>query len=260
MVIRDAAALQLLHGTPGAARVGENSNDALHELFPQLLIIRGVIRIKSGHSPMHVKNGDRFSGPPDAYRDGGASCIISRAVMQRRRENIMPPLDFKRILCPVDLSGFSLEALKLAVKIARASKSALYLLHVIDNPYDDLYMSSITRADPALLEVYQNEPLQRARVLAATERHSEILLKQFSHDWVRGVPNVRYLIESGDPFEAIVDAAEERRADLIVLATHGRTGIRRLIIGTVAEKVVRHAPCPVLIVMSRAEKRRTAGK
>src|SRR5437762_7627641 len=82
-------------------------------------------------------------------------------------------LDFKRILCPVDLSPFSLEALKLAVKIAENAGAGLYFLHVIDNPFDELYMKSITEADPALLELYQNEPMKRAKVMKATVEHSE---------------------------------------------------------------------------------------
>jgi nucleotide-binding universal stress UspA family protein len=172
----------------------------------------------------------------------------------------MPALDFKRILCPVDLSSFSLEALKLAVKMTRASGASLYLLHVIDNPFDELYMSSIVQADPALLGLYKSEPMKRARIVRATEDHSEVLLRQFSNEWVGALPKVRYRIESGEPFEAILDTADMTRADLIVLATHGRTGIKRLIIGNVAEKVVRYAPCPVLIVTPRAAKRRRSGR
>jgi universal stress protein A len=168
----------------------------------------------------------------------------------------MAQLDFKRILCPVDLSVSSLEALKTAVKLAGASAAGLYVLHVIDNPFDDLYMSSIGQADPAILGLYQSRPLKRARIVAATERHSQVLLKQFAHDWVTSLAKVRYLIKSGDPVAAILDAAEERRADLIVLATHGRTGIKRLLIGSVAEKVVRHSSCPVFIVKPRAARRR----
>jgi nucleotide-binding universal stress UspA family protein len=165
-------------------------------------------------------------------------------------------LDFKRILCPVDLSRFSLDGLKLAVKVAAASKAALYVLHAIDNPFDELYMSSIAQADPALLGLYQSQPRKRAEIVAATEEHSTVLLKQFAHDWVTALSKVRYIVKSGDPLEAILDAAAERRVDLIVLATHGRTGIKRLLIGNVAEKVVRHAPCPVLIVKSRGARRR----
>ncbi|MBI2352455.1 MAG: universal stress protein, partial [Deltaproteobacteria bacterium] len=60
----------------------------------------------------------------------------------------------------------------------------------------------------------------------------------------------------GNPFEKILDVAETRRIDLIVLATHGRTGFKRLIIGNVAEKVVRHASCPVLTVKPQTNSRK----
>ena len=158
-------------------------------------------------------------------------------------------LGFQKILCPVDLSGFSLQALELAVKMAANEGATLYLLHVIDNPYDELYMASITQADPALLELYKTEPYKRAEVIEATKNHCAVLLKQFSHDLVTSVAQqVSYLVETGNPFETIMDVAESYKVDLIVLATHGRTGIKRLVIGNVAEKVVRHAPCPVLTV------------
>jgi universal stress protein A len=164
-------------------------------------------------------------------------------------------LNFKRILCPIDLSSSSREALKLAVQIAENSRASLYLLHVIDNPFDEFYMSSITEADPALIEMYSSEPAKRHRLMKATVAHSQILLKQFCHAWVQSLPKVRYLIDSGNPFDRIVGAAEDHRIDLIVLATHGRTGVRRLLIGNVAEKVVRHAPCPVLTVKQRRGRR-----
>lgn len=156
--------------------------------------------------------------------------------------------EFKRILCPVDLSEFSLEALRLAVLLAKSDGAVLDILHVIHNPFDELYMKSITESDPALLDAYAAEPSKRAKIVRATEEHSEVLLKQFCHDEVTGLAKVRYHIRQGDPFENILDAAEDFLTDLIVLATHGRTGIKRLVIGNVAEKVVRHAPCPVLTV------------
>ena len=165
-------------------------------------------------------------------------------------------LDFKRILCPVDLSIFSLEAVNLAVKVAESSGAALYLLHVIDNPFDELYMSSLTEVDPALIEMYQNEPAKRAKVLRRTAEHSEVLLKQFCHPWIEKLPKVRYLVATGNPFERILDAAEDQRIDLIVLATHGRTGVKRLLIGIGAEKVLRHATSPVLTVKPRVVSRK----
>jgi universal stress protein A len=160
--------------------------------------------------------------------------------------------EFKRILCPVDLSGFSMEALHLAVQIAKGGGAVLDILHVIHNPFDELYMSSITESDPALLDAYAAEPAKRAKIVRATEEHAEILLKQFCHDAVHGVAKVHYHIRQGDPFENILDASEDFLTDLIVLATHGRTGIKRLVIGNVAEKVVRHARCPVLTVKPKS--------
>ena len=130
----------------------------------------------------------------------------------------MPQLDFRRILCPVNLSSSA----QAGRQDDQASGATLYLLHVIDNPFDELYMSSIAQADPALLGLYKSEPLKRARIVRATEYHSEVLLKQFFNEWVGMLPKVRYRIESGDPFEAILDTAESTRADLIVLAMHGR--------------------------------------
>ena len=156
-------------------------------------------------------------------------------------------LDFKRILCPVDLSSFSLDALKLAVKVAATSDATLDILHVIHNPFDEIYMTEITQVDPALIDAYANEPQRRAKIMRTTEEHSEVLLKQFCHDVVRHYPKVHYHIRKGDPFEAILDGAEDFMTDLVVLATHGRTGVKRLVIGNVAEKVVRHAPVRCLL-------------
>jgi universal stress protein A len=162
-------------------------------------------------------------------------------------------LGFKRILCPVDLSAFSLEALRLALKVAETSDAMLDILHVIHNPFDEIYLTAITETDPALMEMYANEPQRRAKILRATEEHSEVLLKQFCHDVVQHYGKVRYHVRTGDPFETILEGAQDFLTDLIVLATHGRTGLKRLVIGNVAEKVVRHAPCPVLTVKPRIE-------
>src|ERR1041385_1231728 len=107
-------------------------------------------------------------------------------------------LDFKRILCPVDLSRLSLDGLKLAVKVAEASTAALYLLHAIDNPFDELYMSSIGQADPALLGLYQSQPIKRAKIVAAAEEHSAVLLKQFAHDSVTSLTKVRYVVKRSE--------------------------------------------------------------
>ena len=161
-------------------------------------------------------------------------------------------LDFKKVLCPVDLSSFSLQGLKLALKMAQASDATLDILHVIHNPFDEIYLTEITQTDPALIDAYATEPQRRAKILRATEEHSEVLLKQFCHEVVQQYGKVRYHIRRGDPFEAILEASEDLMTELVVLATHGRTGVKRLVIGNVAEKIVRHAPCPVLTVKPKA--------
>jgi nucleotide-binding universal stress UspA family protein len=79
-----------------------------------------------------------------------------------------------------------------------------------------------------------------------------VLLKQFCHNDIMDDVKLRYHIRKGDPFEEILNASEDFRTDLIVLATHGRSGIKRLVIGNVAEKVVRHAPCPVLTMKPKS--------
>ncbi len=155
---------------------------------------------------------------------------------------------FNRILCPVDLSSFSLDALKLAVTLAEANDATLDVLHVIHNPFDEIYMTAITQADPALIDAYANEPQRRAKILRTTEEHAEVLLKQYCQPIVKHTPKVRYHIHLGDPPEAILNSTEDLLIDLVVLATHGRTGVKRLLIGSVAEKIVRHAPCSVLTV------------
>jgi nucleotide-binding universal stress UspA family protein len=164
-------------------------------------------------------------------------------------------LEFRKIFCPVDMSEFSLQALRLAVDVAQASNATLDILHVIHNPFDELYMTAIAEADPAFLDAYALEPQKRANIVRATEEHAEVLLKQFCRETVKHHSKVRYHIKKGDPFEAILHGAEDFTSDLIVLATHGRTGIKRLVIGNVAEKIVRHAPCPVMTVKPSATAR-----
>src|SRR4030095_9272364 len=123
-------------------------------------------------------------------------------------------LEFKKILCPVDLSSFSLDALRLAIKIAEASHATLDILHVIHNPFDEMYMTAITATDPALMEMYANEPQRRAKILRVTEEHSEVLLKQFCRDTVANFSKVRYHVRTGDPFETILESAEDFKTDL----------------------------------------------
>jgi len=140
----------------------------------------------------------------------------------------------KRILCAVDFSEASREALHVAIDRARQEPATLLLLHVQEHPLwvnePALHLPGDTRkqqleANEAELEAWRQEALRR------------------------GVPEVTARLVNGVAWDAIVAAArEDPTIGLVVVATHGRTGLAHALIGSVAERVVRHAPCSVLVV------------
>jgi nucleotide-binding universal stress UspA family protein len=149
-------------------------------------------------------------------------------------------MTFKKILCPVDFSDNSREAMCVAVELARTSQAMLVLLHVWDPPS---WMTDygIRLPNDALLEAQGLEEKKLEAWRADAQR--------------LGASEVSSKLLRGAPWDQIVSAAsEDPRIDLIVMGTHGRTGLARALIGSVAERVVRHAPCTVLVI--RAQKGR----
>jgi nucleotide-binding universal stress UspA family protein len=132
-------------------------------------------------------------------------------------------LPIRTILHPTDFSEPSEAAFGLACSLARAHGARLVVQHVVPLPV-------VLYGPPP--EEYLTH--LREQLVHMQARDSKVSME----DW---------LVE-GDPATAILRAAEEISCDLIVLGTHGRTGISRLLLGSVAEKVVRRAPCPVLTV------------
>lgn len=116
---------------------------------------------------------------------------------------------FKRILCPVDLSSFSLDALRLAVRLAESNDATLDVLHVIHNPFDEIYRTGMTQTDPALAEACANEPQRRGKILPTTDEEAEVALKQYCHPIVGDYAKVRYHIQRGHPLEAILNSTED---------------------------------------------------
>jgi len=130
-----------------------------------------------------------------------------------------------RILVPLDRSTLAEAILPLAGALARAHKAELFLLEAV--------AAKAGRAE-------------------SEEREARVYLARLSERLQdRGVSVVRVLVPHGKPDRAIAEAAAEHRVDLIAMTTHGRTGLSRLLVGSVAEAVVRHAPAPVLVVRSR---------
>ncbi len=149
----------------------------------------------------------------------------------------------QRILVPVDFSKDSLNALKYAAELGTSFQAELQLLHVVDQTYlatsPELMMANPKLAK-LLQEQWQVSEAQMARVTADLAK--------------KGRP-VRHLMKRGSPSQVIVDTAKRSGVDLIVMGTHGRTGLAHVLIGSVAERVVRMARCPVLTVRYSPRKR-----
>jgi nucleotide-binding universal stress UspA family protein len=144
-------------------------------------------------------------------------------------------IDLHRILVPTDFSKHSANALTYAVAFAEKFGAELHLLHVVQ----DLALfipDAVTAMPPVALPVDQI-------TLAAREALDRVIheqqLERFSV-----YPEVR----EGTPFAEIVRFAREKDIDLIVMGTHGHTGLAHMLVGSVTERVVRKAPCPVLTV------------
>ena len=148
--------------------------------------------------------------------------------------------DPKIILCPVDFSEYSTNALEYAAKIASAGNARLHILYVLPQlNYYDLTMTGSIVLYPGAEEVFEKE-----------KAHAEERSVQLLDEWMAKYPEVNFthqVYSYGQPGESIVNAANEIAADLIVLGSHGRRGLSRLLMGSVAEYVLRHAHCAVII-------------
>jgi len=147
-------------------------------------------------------------------------------------------IELKKILAPTDFSPHSERSMRYACRLAERLGSELHLLHVLSEVIP-------TGPDPLLMPVlpqeFYNENEDRAR---------EVLKKLLKPEW--GAPgSVVTAVQWGGPVEAIVDYATEQEIDLVVIATHGRTGLSHVLLGSVAERIVREAPCPVLTIRDR---------
>lgn len=141
----------------------------------------------------------------------------------------------RRVLHPSDFSPASRPAFRRAVALAKALRGRLLIAHVLPPPplVGEGYMT------PATIEAMLRGPRDAAqRQLRALVRRGR----------AAGVPVSSLLLEAGVTHEQIVRAARRQHADVIVMGTHGRTGLTRLMLGSIAARVIATAPCPVLTV------------
>jgi nucleotide-binding universal stress UspA family protein len=140
----------------------------------------------------------------------------------------------RTIVVPIDFSDDSLTTLDVAHELIDDIRN-LHLIHVLP---------IITPNDPGVIwEMIDDQP--------RADHASEALLAKVAD---RGLEGSQIAIRFGDPGHQIVDYAQEVHADMIALSSHGQTGLTRLLLGSVAEKVVRLAHCPVLVLKAEAKK------
>lgn len=146
--------------------------------------------------------------------------------------------NISRILVPVDFSECSRRALRQAADLARRLDAAVEVLYVWEPP---LYVF------PELLVEAPGEPARTVGEYA--NDRAQLEMKRFVEEVLGPDPvGLRTVVESGHPYATILQWASEGAYDLIVMGTHGRSGLPHVLLGSIAEKIVRHAPCPVLTV------------
>jgi nucleotide-binding universal stress UspA family protein len=143
----------------------------------------------------------------------------------------------QHILIPVDFSEYAEQALEYAIGLARKLPARLTLLHVIHIMPLGVAPEGIALPYPYLQEIE-----------AEVQQRLETYRQRIQEAGLEGT----VLVESGTPFQCIVDTARDQHVDLIVMGTQGRTGLAHVFLGSVAEKVVRLAPCPVLVTRGSA--------
>jgi nucleotide-binding universal stress UspA family protein len=151
----------------------------------------------------------------------------------------MKKLSIRNILVPTDFSKMSLQVIEPAKWLAGRFAASIHLVHVHESDYPAGFVAP---APPFSVTPYEQEAKERV----AGE------LNALAHKY--GVPAARCHVLSGAPaFNEICGLAGEIRADLIVMPTHGRTGLEHMFLGSTAERIVRHSPCPVFVMRQRGK-------
>jgi nucleotide-binding universal stress UspA family protein len=135
------------------------------------------------------------------------------------------------ILAPIDFSDYSKNALKYAAEFAKEFNAKLYLIYVVEPM---IYPADFSMGQIAI-------PSMDIDLHARAEEELKNLAKSIDSGL-----KVEIMVKTGKPFVEIIETAKEKDIDLIIIATHGHTGVEHLLFGSTAEKVVRKAPCPVL--------------
>lgn len=143
-------------------------------------------------------------------------------------------LKINKILVPIDFSDYSKAALRYAVNFAKLFNAEIILIYVVEPVIypPDFSMGQI--AIPTVTTEFDDRAKEELKKLASNEIPSQT--------------KVQTVLKTGKPFVEIIDTAAELDVDIIIIATHGHSGVEHILFGSTAEKVVRKAPCPVLTI------------
>ncbi len=148
-------------------------------------------------------------------------------------------IEIRSILAPTDFSPHAAGALRYAAGLAERLGATLHLLHVL--PDVVVPVGPDPTLTPSLPPEYYTE----------TEEQSRLALLKMLDPAGGGIRSSEVAVRWGSPVDAIVAFAADQKIDLVVIATHGRTGLSHVLLGSVAERIVREAPCPVLTIRDR---------
>ena len=140
--------------------------------------------------------------------------------------------DIKKVLVPIDFSDYSKNSLRYAVNFAKQFNAEIYLIYVVEPV---IYPPDFSMGQIAIPSVN-----------AEWDERAKVELDNLAKTEIPEGFNVKTILKNGKPFLEIIDTASEENIDLIIIATHGHSGVEHILFGSTAEKVVRKAPCPVL--------------
>jgi len=143
---------------------------------------------------------------------------------------------FKVILCPTDFSEESYHAIEYGLAFAKISDGGLLLAHILHNPTSELF-----------------HPEGYYLSFEQAKTRAQGMLEEIRDKRLGGYSKCELFVDIGEPYEQLMALATRRKVDLIVTATKGRSAIEHLLVGSVADKIIRHAACPVFVVRRGAD-------
>jgi nucleotide-binding universal stress UspA family protein len=182
-------------------------------------------------------------------RTAAAHGAVGTRLSERRAQNDM--MKIKKILAPADMSSLCISGIRFALDLAQWQQSEVLIYNVLtveETPF------------PQGTEEWVAKQTESPKLKKTLEQRKKMLDDFISKEFTEliGTTTVVQEVEIGTPYRRIVDKAAAESVDLIVMSTHGRTGLAHMLIGSVTERVLRRAPCPILAVPAPRRTKRSS--